>query len=59
MQIAMKKRVKWCVVDIHAEQDVMLRTDTQVLANGVQVCADVFALDVRSARGWWKQAGED
>lgn len=44
---------------IHAKEDVMLRTHAQVLTYSVQIGADVFALDISSARGWWEQASED
>lgn len=35
--------------NVHAKEDVMLRTHAQVLAYSAQIGADVFALDVSSA----------
>lgn len=42
----------------HAEEDVVLWTDSQTLPNGAQLCPDVSAQDVGSARGRWEQASK-
>ena len=44
---------------VHAEQDVVLGTDSQVLANGAELRADVLSQDVGGARGGREQAGQD
>ncbi len=44
---------------VHAEQYIVLRTDAQILTDGAQFSADVFAEDVGGARGGWEQARQD
>ena len=44
---------------VHAEDDIVLRTDAQVLSDGAELRADVFAQDVRCAGGGREQACQD
>lgn len=44
---------------IHAEQNIVLRTDSQILSNGTKFRANVFAQDVGCTRGGWEQSCQD
>lgn len=44
---------------IHAKKNIVLGTHAEVLSNGAQFGADVFAEDVGRARGGWKEACQD
>lgn len=46
-------------MDLHAEEDVVLWTDSQTLSNGTQLSPDVSAQDVGSTRGWREQTSQD
>lgn len=41
------------------KQHIVLWTDTQVLPDGAELGADVFAQDEGSTRGWREQASQD
>lgn len=45
--------------DSHAEEDVVLWTDSQTLSNGTQLSPDVSAQDVGGTRGRREQTGQD
>lgn len=47
------------VTVLHAEEDVVLRTDPQVLSDGAELGANVFAEDVRCTRGGREQSRQD
>lgn len=46
-------------VHVHAEQNVVLRTDSQILPDGAQFGADVLAEDVGGSRSGRKQPSQD
>lgn len=46
-------------VDSHAEEDVVLWTDSQTLSDGTQLSPDVSAQDVGGTRGRGEQSGQD
>lgn len=41
------------------KQHIVLWTDTQVLPDGAELRADIFAQDEGCTRGWGKQASQD
>lgn len=45
--------------DSHAEEDIVLRTDSQTLSDGTQLRPDVSAQDVGSTRGGREQTSQD
>lgn len=46
-------------VYVHAEQYIVLGTDTQILPYGAEFSADVLAEDVGCTRGGWEQSCKD
>lgn len=46
-------------MDSHAEEDVVLRTDSQTLSDRTQLSPDVSAQDVGRTRGRREQTGQD
>lgn len=45
--------------DLHAEENIVLRTDAQTLSDGAQLGADVSTKDEGGAGGWRKKTSQD
>lgn len=48
-----------CKGHLHAEENIVLRTNAKALPDSTKLWLDVFTHDVRCAGCWWKQASQD